>query len=92
MRDISARTDLTTGAGHWGGSLSLLRRVSRVEVAAAVAAALILVVLIVVEPDILRAPFASGRAVALTFGGTALAAAVLVGLLVVIAVLTLVNR
>lgn len=61
--------------------MALLRRVSRLELAAAAVAAVVLTVLVVLEPSILRAPFASGRAVAFTFGGTALAAVTLVVLL-----------
>jgi hypothetical protein len=58
----------------------LLRKVSPLEWAVAGFAAAILVVLVVVEPDILDAPFASTRAVVFTFGGTILAAIVLIAL------------
>jgi len=55
----------------------LVGRISRLEWSAAAIAAATLAVLVALEPDILEAPFASGRAVAFTFGGTALAAVVL---------------
>jgi hypothetical protein len=59
----------------------LFRRVSRFEWAVAALAAATLVVLMALEPDILDAPFASTRAVVFTFGGTVVAAVVLVALL-----------
>lgn len=56
------------------------RRISRLERAVAGAVAVVLVGLALVEPDILGAPFASGRALAFTLAGTALAALALVAM------------
>jgi hypothetical protein len=56
----------------------LLARVSPLEWAVAAVAAVVLLVLVILEPDILDAPFASPRAVVFTIGGTALAAIALV--------------
>lgn len=77
-------------AGHMGAATSLhgdhglrklLSRISPLEWAVAAVAAMVLAVLVAIEPDILDAPFASTRSVALTFGGTALAAIALVVML-----------
>jgi hypothetical protein len=53
-------------------------RVSRLEWSAAVVAVVVLTVLVVLEPDIVDAPFASTRALLFTAGGTVLAAVALV--------------
>lgn len=53
-------------------------RLSRLEVVAAAVAALAMAVLVVLEPDILEAPFENWRTLLLTFGGTALAGLALV--------------
>jgi hypothetical protein len=52
---------------------SLLARISRLELTVAVVVAAVLLVLVLLEPDILEAPFASGRAIAVTLGGTVVA-------------------
>lgn len=57
---------------------TLLRRVSRLEVIVAGVVAVVLLVLVVLEPDILEAPFASSRATFVTLGGTVLALVALV--------------
>jgi hypothetical protein len=59
----------------------IIRRISRIEVIVALVAAVTLAVLVALEPAILDAPFASGRAAAFTFGGTALALVALVVML-----------
>ncbi len=59
----------------------VLQRISRLELVVAAVAAVVLAGLVAVEPDILRAPFASGRAIAFTVGGTLAAAVVLVAML-----------
>lgn len=55
--------------------MTLLARISRLELAAAAVAAVALAALVALEPDILAAPFASRTALLFTVGGT-LAAAV----------------
>ncbi|MEZ5234918.1 MAG: DM13 domain-containing protein [Acidimicrobiales bacterium] len=61
--------------------MTLLRRITPWEIGAAVVAALALTVLVALEPDILEAPFASGRALAFTVGGTVVAALALLAML-----------
>jgi hypothetical protein len=56
-------------------------RVSRLEWGVAAAVAIVLVVLVIAEPDVLEAPFASFRATLFTVGGTLLAALALVVML-----------
>ena len=58
------------------GSLvrELIGRISRLEVVVAAVIAAALVVLVLIEPDVLEAPFENGRTLLFTFGGTALAA------------------
>ena len=52
----------------------MLRRVSRLEMAVGAAIAIVMLVLVLIEPEILEAPFENGRTLLFTFGGTALAA------------------
>ena len=59
----------------------LWARVTRAELVVAAAVALVLAGLVAAEPDILRAPFQNERTLTFTFGGTLLAAVVLVLLL-----------
>ncbi|MEO1060352.1 MAG: DM13 domain-containing protein [Actinomycetota bacterium] len=53
----------------------LLGRISRLELIVGALIAALLLVLVVIEPDILEAPFENERTLLFTFGGTALAAA-----------------
>lgn len=55
----------------------LLARISPLEWTVAGIAAVVLAGLVVVEPDVLQAPFENARTVVFTFGGTAVAAMVL---------------
>ncbi|MGY6502557.1 MAG: DM13 domain-containing protein [Acidimicrobiales bacterium] len=57
-----------------------MRSISPLEWGAAAVAAAVLAVLAIIEPDILGAPFQSGRALVFTVGGTALALAALVAM------------
>jgi hypothetical protein len=66
-------------ARHAGGRLGvrdLLARISPLEWVIACVVAIVLLVLVVLDPDILEAPFASTRAAVVFFGGTLLAAIV----------------
>jgi hypothetical protein len=56
-------------------------RISRLEWGVAAAVAIVLVALVIAEPDVLEAPFASSRALLFTVGGTVLAAVALVVML-----------
>jgi hypothetical protein len=56
---------------------TLLSRISTLEWVVAGIVVVVMLVLVLLEPDILQAPFESARAIAVTFGGTALAAAAL---------------
>jgi hypothetical protein len=60
---------------------SLLGRLSRLELVAAIAVALVMVGLVAIKPEILEAPFQNAKTVTYTLGGTALAAGLLVVLL-----------
>jgi hypothetical protein len=51
-----------------------IARITRAEIVVAVMAAAVLLVLVILEPDILEAPFQNERTLLFTFGGTALAA------------------
>lgn len=53
---------------------SLLRRISRLEMVVGGLIAAVMVVLVVIEPNILEAPFENERTLLFTLGGTALAA------------------
>jgi hypothetical protein len=59
----------------------LLARVSRLEWSIAASAAVMLLALVVVEPDILQAPFENERTILFTVGGTVIAAVALVAML-----------
>ena len=59
----------------------MLGRVSRLEWVTAALAAVVLVGVVIVEPDVLEAPFENSRTMLFTFGGTLTAAIVLVVML-----------
>lgn len=59
----------------------LLARVSRLEWVTAAVSAVVLAGLVIAEPDVLEAPLENTRTVVFTFGGTALAAVVLLVML-----------
>lgn len=52
----------------------LISRISRLEMAVGAAIALLMLLLVVIEPNILEAPFENARTLLFTFGGTLLAA------------------
>ena len=60
---------------------TLLRRITRLEIIVAVVIAAVLLVLILLEPEILEAPFENGRTMLFTVGGTVIAALALVAML-----------
>lgn len=70
---------------HDGGgrtdARSMIRRITRGELAIAALVAVAMLVLVVVEPDVLEAPFENGRTLLFTFGGTVVAALVLLAML-----------
>jgi len=70
-----------TSADGQVGARSLLRRISRLELGAAIVAVLVMAGLALAEPDVLEAPFENARTMVFTFGGTAVAAAALVVML-----------
>ena len=59
----------------------LISRITRLEITVGAVIALIMASLVVIEPNILEAPFENSRTVLFTFGGTALAAIALVAML-----------
>ncbi|MEM9036557.1 MAG: DM13 domain-containing protein [Actinomycetota bacterium] len=59
----------------------LLGRITRLEIVVAAAIAVLMLVLVIIEPNILEAPFENERTLLFTFGGTALAAAAYVAML-----------
>lgn len=59
----------------------VLSRITRLEIAAAGVTAAVMAVLIVLEPDVLEAPFENGRTMAFVAGGTAAAAIALLVML-----------
>lgn len=59
----------------------LIGRISRVEIIIGAVIAVIMLALVVIEPEILEAPFENERTLLFTFGGTALAAVALVAML-----------
>jgi hypothetical protein len=66
--------DPVGGAPHESTVRTLVGRITRLEIAVAVAIAAVMLLLVVIEPDILEAPFENGRTVLFTVGGTLLAA------------------
>jgi hypothetical protein len=74
-----------TGRGDLSPGTSLLRdlagRVTRLEIGVAAVISLVMLSSIVVEPEILEAPFENGRTLLFTFGGTALAAVAFIAML-----------
>ncbi|NNF09494.1 MAG: hypothetical protein HKN74_04335, partial [Acidimicrobiia bacterium] len=82
------QTTTSPTAGPDGGpapAVSLVRelvgRISRVELIVGGGIAAIMGLLVLIEPDILEAPFENGQTLLFTFGGTALAGAALVTML-----------
>jgi hypothetical protein len=73
----------TTSRGGGPGSLlrQLIGRITRLEIVVGAVIAAVLLVLVLVEPNILEAPFENERTLLFTFGGTALAAIGLVAML-----------
>lgn len=69
--------------GHGGrtGARAVIRRITRGEIVIAALIAVAMLVLVVIEPDILEAPFENARTLLFTFGGTLIAALVLVAML-----------
>ena len=59
----------------------LISRITRLEIIVGAVIAVVMLSLVVIEPDILEAPFENARTVLFTFGGTALAAVAFVGML-----------
>ena len=74
-------TDRDAGSEPTSFLRELIGRISRLEVAVVAAIAAILLVLVLIEPDILEAPFENGRTILFTVGGTVLAAAAFVAML-----------
>ncbi len=81
------KTSTPPDTGHDGsfapGSIvrRLIGRITRLEIIVAAVIAAVLLLLVLIEPDILEAPFENERTILFTFGGTALAAIALVGML-----------
>ncbi len=71
-------TQSSTGRNDDPGRRPLLRelinRISRAEIIAGVLIAVVMLALILIEPDILEAPFENALTILFTFGGTAIAA------------------
>ena len=59
----------------------VIARITRLEILVGAVIALVMISLIVIEPDILEAPFENARTVSFTFGGTVLAGIALVTML-----------
>ncbi len=78
-------TPPATGRGGDAAPDSLVRdligRISRLELIVGAAIAVIMLLLVVIEPNIVEAPFENERTLLFTFGGTALAAAAFVAML-----------
>jgi hypothetical protein len=81
------KTPTATSTGHDGGSApdsvvrELIGRITRLEIIIGAVAAVVLLLLVLIEPDILKAPFENERTILFTFGGTVLAAIALVAML-----------
>lgn len=60
---------------------ALIGRITRLELIIGAAVATVMVLLVVLEPDIVEAPFENGRTVLFTVGGTGLAAAAFVAMI-----------
>jgi hypothetical protein len=60
---------------------ALIGRITRLEIVAGAVVAAVLLTLVLIEPDILEAPFQSRQSLAFTIGGTALAAIAFVAML-----------
>ena len=84
---MTTETPTPTPTGRHGrsapGSLinELISRITRFEIIVGALSAAIMLVLVLIEPDILEAPFENGRTLLFTVGGTALAAVTFVAML-----------
>jgi hypothetical protein len=80
-----SKTSTPPKTGLDSGSDSFLRdligRITRLEIIIGAAIAVVVLSLVVIEPDILEAPFENARTLLFTFGGTALAAIAFVAML-----------
>lgn len=80
-------TSTPSTTGHDGGALpdspahTLIGRITRFEIMVGALIAAVMLVLVVIEPNILEAPFENERTMLFTFGGTALAALAFVAML-----------
>ena len=72
-----------TGRGSGSDSLvrDLIGRITRLEMIVGAVIAVVMLALVVIEPEILEAPFENARTILFTFGGTALAAVAFVAML-----------
>ncbi|MEM8923070.1 MAG: DM13 domain-containing protein [Actinomycetota bacterium] len=74
-------TDSPASAGSSGAIATLIGRIARIEVIVAALVAVAGVVLVIIEPNVLEAPFENANTLLFTFGGTLLAALVFVAML-----------
>ncbi|MEM9513376.1 MAG: DM13 domain-containing protein [Actinomycetota bacterium] len=85
MTDLLTPTPTGQDAGNGAPSASLIRtlisRITRFEYLVGALIAAVLLVLVVIEPNILEAPFENERTILFTIGGTALAALAFVAML-----------
>jgi hypothetical protein len=81
------KTSTPAPTGRGGGSApdsfvrQLIGRITRLEIIVGAVIAVVLLLLVLIEPDILEAPFENERTLLFTFGGTVLAAIALVVML-----------
>ncbi len=73
-------TDHDSGSPNASHARTLIGRITRLEMMTAALIAAVMLVLVVVEPNILEAPFENERTLLFTFGGTALAAVAFVAM------------
>lgn len=72
------KTSTPPDTGRNGGTApdsivrALIGRVTRLEIIVGAVMAAVLLVLVLIEPEILEAPFENGQTLLFTFGGTAL--------------------
>ena len=83
MTQTSTPTPTPTNGGSSLRALlrDTINRISRLEIAVAAAIAVVMISLVLIEPNILEAPFENARTVLFTFGGTALAGAAFIAML-----------
>ena len=77
----STQHDNDTSAASSTSLRTILGRISRLEIAVGAAIAVLMLVLVIIEPNILEAPFENARTLLFTAGGTVLAGA---GLLIML--------